>query len=224
MLPHEIRNPLTTIGGFAHAMMKFSHDMEKVKRNSKIIYEEVYRLERILQNVLDFTKPGSPVFELGSVNEVIDEIINFLQEDFESCSIELRKDLHVDIPRILFDSQQIRQAFINLIKNSIYSISEAIKLENGSVGRHYIELSTVTEKEYLKMKIFDTGVGMSPTVIENLFNPFFTTKPGGSGLGLAVTHKIIEEHGGFIDVVSKVGSGSEFIIYLPLRTELSSTL
>ncbi|MDX9702693.1 MAG: GAF domain-containing protein [Candidatus Auribacterota bacterium] len=220
---HEIRNPLTTIGGFAHAMMKFSHDMEKVKRNSKIIYEEVYRLERILQNVLDFTKPGSPVFELGCINEVIDEIINFLQDDFENCNITLRKELHLDIPRILFDAQQIRQAFINLIKNSIYSISEAIKCGNGSSGNHLIELSTTTENEYLKIKILDTGVGMTPTVIENLFNPFFTTKPGGSGLGLAVTHKIIEEHGGFIDVISKVGSGSEFIIYLPLRTDLSGT-
>ena len=221
---HEIRNPLTTIGGFAHAMMKFSHDMEKVKRNSKIIYEEVYRLERILQNVLDFTKPGSPVFELGSINEVIDETINFLQEDFENCSIELCRELCVDIPPILFDSQQIRQAFINLIKNSIYSITEAIKTSNGSGSSHSIDVSTITEKDYVKIKISDTGVGMSPTVIENLFNPFFTTKPGGSGLGLAVTHKIIEEHGGFIDVISKVGVGSEFIIYLPLRTELSSTL
>lgn len=221
---HEIRNPLTTIGGFAHAMMKFSHDMEKVKRNSKIIYEEVYRLERILQNVLDFTKPGSPVFEIGHVNEVLEETINFLHDDFENCSIEVRKSLHTDMPGILFDGQQIRQAFLNLIKNSIYSITEAVKCGNGSSARHHIEITTSLEEEnYVKIKIFDTGIGMSPTVIENLFNPFFTTKPGGSGLGLAVTHKIIEEHGGFIDVISTVGKGSEFIIYLPLRTELSTT-
>ncbi len=214
---HEIRNPLATIGGFAHAMIKFPHDQERIKRNASIICEEVYRLERILQNVLDFTKPSSPVFELASIHEVIDDTILLFQKDIESNKIYLKKNLKMEIPQVLLDSQQIKQAFINIFKNAIYSIGDA-KLAQNNDNENYIEINTNYDEKYIRVMISDTGNGMTPTVMENLFNPFFSTKPGGSGLGLAVTHKIVEDHGGYIDVKSKVGKGSEFIINLPLRT------
>lgn len=215
---HEIRNPLATIGGFAHAMIKFPHDQERIRRNANIICEEVYRLERILQNVLDFTKPASPVFELGNIHQVINDTILLFQKDIESNNIIIRKNLKTDIPQLLIDSQQIKQAFINIFKNAIYSIGSA-KLNQNNGIENYIEVNTNCDEKFIRVIISDTGNGMTPTVMENLFNPFFSTKPGGSGLGLAVTHKIVEDHGGYIDVKSKVGKGSEFIINLPLRTE-----
>ena len=216
---HEIRNPLTTIGGFAHTMLKFPHDREKVEKNAKIIYEEVYRLERILQNVLDFTKPGSPVFQLAYINEAINETICFLNDEIKNTGIDLLIDFNNDLPKILFDAEQIKQALINIFKNAFHSIKESLKFNPQRTNNNIIKIKTVVEKDYIVISIQDTGIGMSKSVIEHLFNPFYTTKPGGSGLGLAVTHKIIEEHGGYIEVNSHIGSGSNFFIYLPLRTE-----
>ncbi len=214
---HEIRNPLTTIGGFAHVMFKFPHDPQKIKRNSQIIREEVYRLENILQSVLDFTKPASPIFELGDVNSVIENTLILLQKDVKNNKITLKKNLGHNLPKILLDSEQIKQSLINIYKNAVYSIVKSIKK---GTDENTLSIQTKIKKDYIKIKIEDTGDGMPPHVMENLFNPFFTTKEGGSGLGLAVTHKIIEDHGGFIDVKSQLGEGSEFIVYLPLRTEL----
>lgn len=217
---HEIRNPLTTIGGFAHVMFKFPHDPQKIKRNSQIIREEVYRLENILQSVLDFTKPASPIFELGDVNSVIESTLILLQKDVKHNKITLEKNLTHNLPKILLDSEQIKQSLINIYKNAVYSIVKSIKK---GTNENTLSIQTKIKKDYIKIKIEDTGDGMPPHVMENLFNPFFTTKEGGSGLGLAVTHKIIEDHGGFIDVKSQLGEGSEFIVYLPLRTELHKT-
>ena len=216
---HEIRNPLTTIGGFAHTMLKFPQDREKVEKNARIIYEEVYRLERILQNVLDFTKPGSPVFQIGHINDVLNDTISFLDDEIQQTDIDLKTEFQEDLPRILFDSEQVKQAFINIFKNAFHSIKKSIKFNTQRTNNNIIIVKTFVDKDYLSISIRDTGIGMSKSVIEHLFNPFYTTKPGGSGLGLAVTHKIIEEHGGYIEVDSHIGTGSEFLIYLPLRTE-----
>ncbi|MCD6459569.1 GAF domain-containing protein [bacterium] len=216
---HEIRNPLTTIGGFAHTMLKYPQDKEKVEKNAKIIYEEVYRLERILQNVLDFTKPGSPVFQLGYINNVINETIELLEDEINETSTNLKISFHQELPRILFDAEQIKQAFINILKNAVDSIKKSIKFNPRKTNDNIIEVKTSIKKDYIVIAVCDTGIGMSQFVIEHLFNPFYTTKQGGSGLGLAITHKIIEEHGGYIEVESNVGSGSVFFIYLPLKTE-----
>ncbi|MEW6535652.1 MAG: ATP-binding protein [Candidatus Auribacterota bacterium] len=220
---HEIRNPLATIGGFAHSMYKFPQDEEKVQRNASIIRDEVYRLENILRGVLDFTKPASPVFALGELNRVVEDTIILLQKDLQVHNIDLVLNLDHELPRILLDSQQIKQAIYNIFKNALHSMLEVALPGNGGNLRHKLSVTTEIIKDYVQLHIRDTGNGMLPHVMENLFNPFFTTKNGGSGLGLAVTHKIIEDHGGFIDVKSQVGKGSEFIVYLPLRTETATT-
>lgn len=215
---HEIRNPLATIGGFAHSMYKFPQDDEKVKRNAKIIRDEVYRLENILRGVLDFTKPASPVFALGQVNDVIENTLVLLEKEFQLHHVAIEKHLDNNLPNILFDAQQIKQALFNILKNALHSII-LTSSRNGNDTEQRLEIITATHKEYVKIGIKDTGDGMLPHVMDNLFNPFFSTKDGGSGLGLAVTHKIIEDHGGFIDVKSQANKGSEFIVYLPIRSE-----
>ena len=202
---HEIRNPLVTIGGFARNIKRQVGDDPRCARSIDIIIEEVARLEKILGNVMDFSKPSAPWKRPTKIDQVIRNTCVLMSEECESHGISLDQNLAPDVPLLMIDGEQFKQALLNILKNAIASIGT-----DGSIN-----ITTRLESGCVWVDISDTGRGIQEDMIPNLFDPFFTTRPDGTGLGLAVTRKIVIDHGGDIEVKSKVGIGTTFTIWLP---------
>jgi hypothetical protein len=203
---HEIRNPLVTIGGFARSILRGTEPASLCGQHARIIVDEVVRLEKILANVMNFTKPAPPHRTDVSVDQILDETCRMLADAFKSKNVELHKEFHLGGEKTLLDAGQMKQVFLNLIQNAVDSIE-------GNGGR--ITIRTWAEDNSVRIDVSDTGAGMTAEVQANIFLPFFTTKPDGTGLGLAVSRKIVEDHGGDIQVQSTLGAGSTFSILLP---------
>jgi signal transduction histidine kinase len=206
-IAHEIRNPLTSVRGFAQRLHRKRSDEETVDAYSEIIIEEVDRLNRVLGDVLDFARNVDVSFGPISLNEVVESSIRLLQERFGRGSILCETDLDPNMPVCHYDGAQLTQVLINLLKNG----AEAMK--EGGV----LVVSTHASEEHCVVEIIDTGKGISPEELGHIFEPFFTTKTKGTGLGLAFAKRVIEEHDGRIEVESEVGTGTTFRITLPVR-------
>ncbi len=208
-IAHEIRNPLVTVGGFARAILREPTNNNQIKRNVEIIVEEVGRLERILANIMDFSKPveQAPVKVPSRVNEILENTCSLMDPYFKKKRVQLIKKLSTLIPEINIDPTQVKQVFLNLIKNAVESMSDGGTLT----------IETMMEKENVKINITDTGEGMTAEAMQNIFIPFFTTKVNGTGVGLAVSRKIVEDHEGSIKVKSALHEGTTFSIFLPVK-------
>ena len=203
---HEIRNPLATIGGFTRSILRTPGNAARVRRNADIILDEVVRLEHILANVMNFTKPGDPIFRDRDINEFVDAVCAFHENDLAEQHIALHKSLDPHCPVLRFDPDQIRQVLINLIQNALDAMPDGGELT----------VMTRLQDDHVEIVVADTGTGMSKAVAESLFEPFFTTKVGGTGLGLSVSQKIAHSHGGDILVQSRPGAGSSITLCLPI--------
>jgi len=206
-IAHEIRNPLVTIGGFTRAILRDYADHKGIKQRAEILIEEVTRLEKILTNIMDFSKPVESIKVVTQINELLENSCYLMDPYFKNGRIQLNKKFDTGLPNIIVDPTQMKQVFLNLIKNAVES------MPNG--GRLTVE--TRVEDEHIKIDIADTGEGMTTEVMQNIFMPFFTTKEEGTGVGLAVSQKIVDDHGGFIKVKSALKAGTTFSIYLPIK-------
>ena len=211
---HEIRNPLSTIGGFARAVLKRPDNLERVNKNVKIIAEEATRLENMLKGVMDFSRPTMPVLKVGDLNATAEKAFRTHAEMLGTRHIHSDLDLDRSLPEVVFDENQILQVVHNLIRNAADSMPQGGGLT----------LQTSRTVDMAVLSITDTGSGIPEDMRERIFSPFVTTKPDGTGLGLAVTKKIVDDHGGRIEVDSSVGKGTTFRINLPLRRAEMSQL
>jgi len=202
---HEIRNPLSTIGGFAKTILRRPDNLERVKKSAAIIGEETTRLENLLKGVMDFSRPSAPVLKQGDFNAVVEKAFRTQVDFLAARGIQSHLDLDRSIPEIHFDENQMMQILHNLIRNAADSMRQG-----GALG-----LKTGRTDDHVCLAISDTGTGIPSEILDRLFDPFFTTKPDGTGLGLAVSKKIIEDHGGKIEVQSTVGKGTTFTISFP---------
>jgi len=204
---HEIRNPLSTIGGFARAILKRPDNTDRVIKNTKIIAEESTRLENMLKGVMDFSRPSAPVLKIGDLNAVAEKAFRTNSEMLGTRHIHSDLDLDRSLPEVSFDEGQLLQVLHNLVRNAADSMP----------GGGGLNLKTWRDGDFAVLALTDTGSGIPADVRERIFSPFITTKPDGTGLGLAVTKKIVDDHGGRIDFTSTEGKGTTFYIYLPLR-------
>ncbi|MCD6415604.1 MAG: GAF domain-containing protein [Planctomycetes bacterium] len=207
-MAHEIRNPLTTIGGFAASIARRHREDSITYRNATIIYEEVLRLEQTLISVLDYTRPLRPSKSLVSINDVVRDTLEQFRPQFERAGISVRFTPGEPPPRIMADGKMIKQIAINLVKNAI----EAMETEDEGT----LSIETVASGDHVELIVEDTGAGLKSEVAENLFSPYFTTKIGGIGLGLSVSQRIAREHGGDIKAESQPGSGTRFTVSLEI--------
>jgi signal transduction histidine kinase len=218
-LAHEIKNPLTVVGGFASRMLKKVRlekadvDPKAIVNYSRVIVKEVNRLERILNETLYFSRvEKKPTFESVEIHSLIREVLALFREEFEENSIEVKTSFSSDVDTIDVDPDQIRQVFWNIISNA------ELAMEQGGVIT--VETKKVREPfDGVEIKISDTGGGISPEVTGNIFNPFFTTRSGGTGLGLPIVHTIVTRHGGLINLDNRVGEGVIFHVLLPEEPE-----
>jgi signal transduction histidine kinase len=208
----EIRNPLTSVGGFARRLQKKVTEGTKEKEYTEFIISEVTRMEKILRNVISFTRGASPQKEVFDVHEVINEALRLFEERAGEQSIIIERSFG-DIPTIDGDKEQVLEAIENLLSNAIDAMPDGGTL-SVVTGRE-----VVRELPYVTVKVKDTGKGIVEENMSKIFEPFFTTKVAvkGTGLGLSITRKIVEEHGGFIKIESKVNAGSTFSLYFPYK-------
>jgi signal transduction histidine kinase/PAS domain-containing protein len=204
---HEIRNPLVTIGGFAKSLSRFTFTDQKIKTNINIILDEVRRLERIINNITDFSKP--PILEKINVQicEIMENTCSLMENYFQERHVNLYKKFEPGIPQILADPTQMKQVFLNILMNAVES------MPNG--GDITVKIATVNES--IKIDIIDSGKGMTKDALKNIFEPFFTTKSHGTGVGMAISLEIIENHGGNINVESECGKGTTMSLSLPIH-------
>ena len=206
-IAHEIRTPLVSIGGFARRLCR-SNQFDK-KECLEIIVKEVDRLEAILNQVLVF--PQGPALNLFpyDLNQIITDSLNAFEEELKQDNINVIKELTPNLPLVFCDYSQIKQVFINLIVNARQAMAAGGDLKFKSCFSENDKLVIV--------EVEDTGGGMAPEVIGNIFNPFFTTKENGLGLGLSITHKIMLHHQGTIRVKNDYGKGTTFILHFPFQ-------
>ena len=204
-LIHEIKNPLIIIGGFAQQLLKRIDPKDKDKL--EIILKEIERLESLITDVRDFTKSIEIERKDCDLNELLLETISFFKDEAAKYGIEIIVDLSKDIPRVKVDPDLMKQVFINLIKNAIEAINE----------QGTLRVISRLEKSVVKIEISDTGCGISEKYLREIFNPFFTTKKKGTGLGLTISYRIVKAHGGIIKIKSKEGKGTTCTILLPIK-------
>lgn len=200
---HEINNPLANISLYTQILLKNTKD-ETVKSKLSIINEEANRAAHIVKGLLEFARQSEPKPGLTDINTEIDKVINIMNPQFKDIKVTTVLE---PLPFISVDSGQIQQVIMNILTNSIQSITK-----NGE-----IIVKTHAKRNYIEMTISDNGCGIPEENMGKIFDPFFTTKgPGeGTGLGLSICYGIIKSHNGSIDVKSKVGKGTSFIIKLP---------
>ncbi len=217
-IAHEIRNPLagikTTAQAFGEEMSKDDPKREYLNRITK----EIDRLNEILKTFFSFAKPQALLLTPCHIKEIINAIIPFLIKEIADKGIRFTEIYHPQLPKIKADKIQMHQAFLNLFLNAIQAMPEGgdLRVEANPVS---IPSSDGGLLGWVRVIVSDSGKGIPPQILPKIFDPFFTTKPKGIGLGLSITYQIINKHGGTIEVDSRWGKGTSFIITLPEMIE-----
>lgn len=217
---HEIRNPLTSIKTFIQLAPERKNDSQFIDEFSRIVLEDVNRIERLIQEILDYARYMEPQMTEEDLNEIVSSCLYFIQVKADSCGIKIEKDLAPEPPRGMLDRQQIKQVLLNLLLNAMDAIGE----KSGTLRVRTATLQKAGGEVWNQIEIEDTGLGISPEDLDHIFDPFFTTKHTstlneGTGLGLTIAHQIVQEHQGEIQVQSRKGIGTTFRINLPSRRD-----
>ncbi|MGA9754758.1 MAG: ATP-binding protein [Desulfobaccales bacterium] len=205
-ISHEIKNPLVTIGGFAGQLGRMAGLPEDARRKLTLIYQEVQRLEKFLSDMSTFTRGAPPQKTQGDLPALIREVAELMDNSFKEQSVVFHLHTRSQIPTLAFDPGQIRQVLINLFKNALEAMPKGGDLT----------VTVEVQDDFLVVAITDTGSGITPEDLQNLFTPFFTTKQGGTGLGLTIVRGLISQHQGDISIASEVGRGTTCTIRLPM--------
>lgn len=217
---HEIRNPLLSIGGFARRLQ--SRLKGEMQEHARIIVEEVQRLEGILNDTLSFVKSARAQKKIVDINELLDNITSLLEPALHDSGNLLIKDIKVPV-RVFIDHDRIKEAILNIVTNAIQATDKGtitIRVYTATAYDNVTPFGNRAEKQEAIIEVEDNGCGIKEEDIDRIFDPFFTTRTAGTGLGLSITKRIIEEHDGRIEVESKLGRGTKFTIYLPLKEEI----
>ena len=214
---HEIKNPLASILLYVQIMEKLIErdgclTKEEAEKNLSVVKEEVQRLNSIAVDFLFAVKPMKVSFEKYSLNDLVNKVLKLATTELEQSGIQLNLNLASSMPNVMMDIGLMQQVLLNLIKNAIQAMNNC---ENGK----NITIDTYLDGTNAVLAVSDTGCGMTEKQMEKIFEPYFTTKSEGNGLGLTIVFKIIKEHGGDIHVRSTLGEGSQFTITLPIPQE-----
>ncbi|OEG00260.1 hypothetical protein BHF71_05650 [Vulcanibacillus modesticaldus] len=204
---HEIRNPLTSIKGFIQLLETQIEDKEK-KRYISLILKEINNINEIIKEMLLLAKPSKPSKTVVSINQTINDIVSFMKSDAVLKNVEIFTDLKRDLPFIEVDERQIKQVFINIIRNALQAMKDG--------GELHI-FSRLNEKKRMVEVIFvDQGEGIPPDRLQRIYEPFYTTKEDGTGLGLPVSYQIMKNHDGDIQIHSILGKGTTVTLYFSI--------
>jgi len=211
-IAHEIRNPLTSLKARLYTLEKHLHAVPAAKKDTDIISAEISRLERIVQDVLSFARPSDPKLETIPADTVIREVQGLITPNLESRGVRLEIESSPEL-LIRADSGHIKQVLINLVRNAAEAIDGAGTVTmRARAGRAALG---GRETDAVILEVADTGKGIPPEVEKRLFDPFFSTKETGTGLGLPIAARIVERHGGMLQYQTRPGHGTTFGVVLP---------
>lgn len=209
-IAHEIRNPLGSIQGSLEILRKDYRPEDSKYEFLNILLKEVARLNKVVTDFLNYARPSPPNLIDTEINQLIQETVLILYPQAVKKGVGLETDLEKNLPKIKADPSQLKQAFINLILNSLEAMED----------KGAISILTFREKNWLKVRFQDTGKGMSGETKAKIFTPFFSTKEKGTGLGLGIVEKIVQNHKGEIRVESSLGKGTVLTLSFPIEQEI----
>jgi two-component system, sporulation sensor kinase E len=221
---HEIGNPLNALNIHLQLLERETNEVgrslegeapfdrpelcQQVGELSELVdiaKNEVARLDLIITQFLKAIRPSRPNVALARIEDLLEETLTLLRHEVQDREIDVQIECPLPMPEIRVDKDQIKQAFFNIIRNAFQAMPDG-----GMLG-----IGLTSDSEYVRLAFSDTGVGIPPERMRAIFDPYVTTKPEGSGLGLMIVQRIIQEHGGEIELVSKAGTGTRFLISLP---------
>ena len=220
-LAHEIRNPLTSIKTFVDMAPQHTSDQRFLSQFSKVVKEDVSRIERLTNEILDYARPVEPFLRVEDINDIIESCLYGLRVRPSHENIRIETVFGEDVPPVFVDRQQIKQVLLNLFLNAM----EAMELEGGKL---LVRTNKVTKSPgglWAQIEVCDTGTGIAQNDLEHIFDPFYTTKHQshdheGTGLGLSIAYQIVREHQGFVEVTSDQNQGTTFFVSLPAHSQL----
>jgi signal transduction histidine kinase len=214
-IAHEIKNALVAVRTFIELLLEKNPDTEL----ASIVRREISRVDSMVTQLLRYSAPAQPKFAPMQLHKLLDHSLRLVQHGSRSREIDFHTDFKAASDAVTGDDYQLEQAFVNLLFNAVESMTGGgqISVSTDRVTHQSAEALRETEfsGEWLRIRISDTGAGIAPEKLAHIFEPFFTTKQHGTGLGLAVTRKIVKEHHGSIQVESVPGKGTTFIVLLP---------
>ena len=214
-IAHEIRNPLAGIQGAIQILANEFPEDDPRKGITDEIQKQIYKLERLVRDLLNYAKPVPTSYVPTDINELVDKVLTFfMTQRGESKNVKIEKKFFSPLPKLMVDPNSMEQAFLNIILNAQRAMSKG--------GTFFISTLALPgrredgkEVQEVQITFEDTGNGISKENLPKIFNPFFSTRSDGTGLGLSITKNIVEQHGGRIEVESEVNQGTKFIITLP---------
>jgi signal transduction histidine kinase len=213
-LAHEIRNPLTAIKMLIYSMHEdLTKDHEK-RKDLAVILKEIDRLERFVQNFLQFARPPDPVLSPINVNETVHETLTLLAPRLQQNGIEVRETYHSNLHQIVADADQLKQVVMNLILNAVESMPDGGELTAETL---WIQPTTENEgKTWAQIRLSDTGNGIPRELLDSIFDPFVSGRKNGVGLGLSVAYQIVNQHEGWMEAANNPAGGATFTVSLPV--------
>lgn len=206
-LAHEIRNPLAGIAGVIDIIGRDLPESSPAREVLSEVQQEVLHIKRILSDLLDVARPKALDIRLANLNATAEHAVALARQQTLSRPIEIRFTQAHDLPPVEHDASQVQQVLLNLLLNSIQAIE----------GPGNVRVKLGAEDGFATVAVSDTGRGIPPEHLANIFRPFYTTKKKGTGLGLSLVSRIVESHGGRIEVSSSPGQGSQFTVWLPFQ-------
>lgn len=202
---HEVRNPLGVIRASVQLLEDAQCDATRIQQAAEVIKQEIDRLDRVIKALLDFGRPSKPTLVMININEVIEDVMLFTTRFAFQSNVILAADKSEDVPPVLGDPDQLKQVFLNLVTNAVQAMTDG--------GQ--ITIKTRRAGDYVEVTVADDGPGIPQSDLPKVFDPFFTKRAEGTGLGLTIVHRIIDEHDGHIEVTSDE-NGTLFTVSLPI--------
>jgi len=202
---HEVRNPLGIIRASVQLLEDAQCEPSRISEAAEVIKQEIDRLDRVIKALLDFGRPSKPTLLHTDLNGVLEDVVLFTNRFAKQANVHISLNAGDALPLVNGDPDQLKQVFLNLVTNAVQAMDEA----GGE-----ITITTAGDGDYVTIEVSDTGPGISPEDLPKVFDPFFTKRAEGTGLGLTIVHRIIDEHDGHIEVESSP-RGTTFNVTLP---------
>jgi signal transduction histidine kinase len=229
-MAHEIRNPLSGIGTNAQVLRRRFESGDPRVRFVDFILEEVTRLDKIIEDLLRFARPPEPRLAAHDLRESVERALNLARGRIEKAGVEVRVEVEGELPHAYVDPDQIAQVLLNVVLNAVQAMPQGGELDVtlksverlapviGRRGRRAGDTAAGGPlRRFLELEVRDTGIGIDRADLPNLFEPFFTTRPSGTGLGLSTSQALLRQHGGAISVESELGKGTVVTILIPVE-------
>lgn len=203
---HEVRNPLGIIRASVQLVEDSNGDQSRVRDATRIIKQEIDRLDRVIKALLDFGRPSAPTLRQTNVEDVVDDVVLFTRQFAVQAHVDIDTEFAAADPLVLADADQLKQVLVNLVSNAVQAMEDT----GGN-----IVVRVWDDDSFVFVSVADDGPGIDAEALEKVFDPFYSTRGGGTGLGLTIVHRIIDQHGGRVEVQSEPGVGTTFTIALP---------